>query len=165
MKFKVEPKYQHDCPTCVFLGRDEETDTDLYIHMKAQGTLPTLIARSSDNGPDYESGPPQYVSDGPRVRAKQLAIEKGLLAADGEPELIPPPSQLHELPKDLKRAAVMVDEIYRTVSHLGMESNEVLQLVKAGLYPSDGWMDSDRRLLEAFVTFINECIEENRDDS
>ena len=50
-----KPKYLHDCESCVFLGAfQNETDVDLY--WCRQNGSPTIIARFSDEGSDYESG-------------------------------------------------------------------------------------------------------------
>ena len=46
------PLYTHDCEVCVFIGH--LLDMDLYVC--PQGELPTLVARYSDFGPDYQSG-------------------------------------------------------------------------------------------------------------
>lgn len=47
----MDPQFQHDCETCTFLGHYNEHD--LY-HCKS--TAPTVIARRSDDPPDYSSG-------------------------------------------------------------------------------------------------------------
>ena len=46
------PQYQHDCDTCTFLGQYKNYD----LYFCPQRGLPTVIARWSDNGPDYTSG-------------------------------------------------------------------------------------------------------------
>jgi hypothetical protein len=46
------PKFDHDCEVCTFLGTYEKHD--LY-HCK-QATGSTVIARHSSDGPDYVSG-------------------------------------------------------------------------------------------------------------
>ena len=50
------PAFQHDCNTCVFLGRydDDGRMADLYAHIC--GSMPTVIARYSSEGSDYASG-------------------------------------------------------------------------------------------------------------
>ena len=45
-----KPRYEHDCNTCVFLGQWKEYD--LYY---CSGE-PTVVARWSDEGGDYNSG-------------------------------------------------------------------------------------------------------------
>ncbi len=46
-----QPRFQHDCDDCTFLGRFE--DYDLY-HCDL-GVCPTVIARFGDEGPQYTS--------------------------------------------------------------------------------------------------------------
>ncbi len=50
------PLYKHDCSQCEFLGshRFMEDDYDLYFCLR--DGFPTLLARWSDDGPDYLSG-------------------------------------------------------------------------------------------------------------
>lgn len=51
------PLYAHDCESCKFLGRHGEQD--LYVHVgssRKSGLHQTVIARSSSEGSDYESG-------------------------------------------------------------------------------------------------------------
>ncbi len=45
-------RYQHDCTACVYLGHFEEYD----LYVCPQGGIPTVIARFSSEGPDYQSG-------------------------------------------------------------------------------------------------------------
>jgi hypothetical protein len=55
-----KPQFTHDCAACMFLGRwngpmhednnEDSRDWDLYV---CQGTV---VARYSNNGPDYTSG-------------------------------------------------------------------------------------------------------------
>ncbi len=49
----IEPEFKHDCTGCTFLGRFE--GRDLY-HCGRHAMGVTLIARWSDDGPDYISG-------------------------------------------------------------------------------------------------------------
>lgn len=55
-----KPQFQHDCDSCVFLGRfvDNEQDppehSDLYVDH--EGSLATVVARRGDEGSDYTSG-------------------------------------------------------------------------------------------------------------
>lgn len=52
------PQFTHDCESCIFLGRYVDTyssvrkDFDLYV---CPGE-PTVVARYSSEGPDYNSG-------------------------------------------------------------------------------------------------------------
>jgi len=46
-------RYQHDCSACTFLG--QHNDADLYFCSQG-GKFPTVIARYSDEGSDYQSG-------------------------------------------------------------------------------------------------------------
>lgn len=45
-----KPRYEHDCATCTFLGRDGSAD----LYFCPNG--PTVIARFSNDGSDYVSG-------------------------------------------------------------------------------------------------------------
>ncbi len=74
---KDEPRFQHDCSCCTFLGthKNESHDVDLY-HCDQGGSIPTVIARFSGDGPDYTSG---ITSDDPLlVEARLRAQERGL---------------------------------------------------------------------------------------
>lgn len=70
-----KPKFNHDCDRCIFLGRfcEEGYDDDLYFCAQG-GSLPTLIARHSSDGPDYTSG----------WNFGQMAAEKKLVRYWGE---------------------------------------------------------------------------------
>jgi hypothetical protein len=48
------PTFRHECKTCAFLGIFEEHD--LYVCLKEDGTIKTVIARFGSDGPDYASG-------------------------------------------------------------------------------------------------------------
>ncbi len=51
------PRYVHDCDICQFLGR--HGDKDLYLHHTEKSAAlgsSTVIARESDDPPDYQSG-------------------------------------------------------------------------------------------------------------
>lgn len=55
----MNQKFQHDCDHCVFLGRHtiDSIEYDLYVCPKRNtNIISTLIARYSDDGPDYYSG-------------------------------------------------------------------------------------------------------------
>jgi len=96
----MKPRFQHDCDQCVFLGRAEHTisihpgfmpsdedfdgvfelaskkDVDLYFCKKGPWTV---IARYSDDGPDYVSGL-QLADRTPDLKiARRMAQAKGLL--------------------------------------------------------------------------------------
>jgi len=96
----VKPQFQHDCDKCDFLGRVVHTtalhpdfmppDED-YAELFALGTAKvvdlylckkgswTVIARYSDDGPDYVSGL-QFADGNPDLKiAKRMAQAKGLL--------------------------------------------------------------------------------------
>lgn len=51
------PRFEHDCNHCIFLGSfcEEGYNDDLYFCTQG-GSLPTLIARHSSDDPDYTSG-------------------------------------------------------------------------------------------------------------
>jgi len=76
------PKYKHDCRVCVFLGRYKEFD--LYYCTQG-GKADTILARYSDEGPDYLSGMPnrEFTYNSPfhprtegYFRAKKLGLIK-----------------------------------------------------------------------------------------
>lgn len=72
-----QARYKHDCENCVFLGYEDYYD----LYFCPQGTIPTVIARFSNDGPDYISGMPfPYQKLGPLVKAKGLAKSKGLIS-------------------------------------------------------------------------------------
>jgi hypothetical protein len=53
----VSARYRHDCERCEFLGR--VADLDIYrCRQQTRGSpsMPTLVARWGDTGPDYFSG-------------------------------------------------------------------------------------------------------------
>jgi hypothetical protein len=92
----TKPVYTHDCPNCTYLGtvRCRETQWtygtryDLYFCTQG-GTIPTVLARWSDNGPDFTSGllfAKEYIQAGlhfhPLVMAYTRAIAYGLLTGE-----------------------------------------------------------------------------------
>lgn len=95
------PRFQHDCPACKFLGQyryaddpNKRYDYDLYVCGQA-GSIPTVIARFSDDGPDYMSGihgglfvnvngvNPTY----PLTVALYQAVQEGYLRISATPKL------------------------------------------------------------------------------
>lgn len=48
-----EPRFEHDCTACTFLGEHE--NCDVYACDQG-GTFPTIILRASDEPSDYASG-------------------------------------------------------------------------------------------------------------
>ena len=52
----MEPRHQHDCDRCVFLGRASAGETDYWLCPSGTGAH-TLIRRHSSEGSDYGSGP------------------------------------------------------------------------------------------------------------
>jgi hypothetical protein len=66
----VKPRFEHDCTKCIFTGQDEEFD--FYYCPPFQGTV---VARYSDDGPDYTSQP---------VSCVQQTLERGLDDLDGK---------------------------------------------------------------------------------
>ena len=73
----MKPKFKHDCKNCQFLGTHEEHDL-YYCH----GSMPTVIARWSDYGPDYSSGL-SFVNYIPVLgEAAKRALDKGYLKQD-----------------------------------------------------------------------------------
>lgn len=70
-------RYKHDCTECIPLG--EFHKTDLYYCEK--GFEPTVIARRSDEGSDYESGMKFATKEGSPLlyEAKMRAVAKGYI--------------------------------------------------------------------------------------
>jgi hypothetical protein len=67
-------RFEHDCEKCTFLGNDGEHD--LYFCMQ-MGSMPTVIARYGNGGPDYASG---LGTTHPSLQeGERRAREKGLL--------------------------------------------------------------------------------------
>jgi hypothetical protein len=79
----VEPRYEHDCSKCVFLGQhydDKEVQNyDLYFCPQHGLGMPTVLARHGSSGPDYASGLGGADVVPPLREAKRRAINKGLL--------------------------------------------------------------------------------------
>ena len=72
----MKPAFTHDCDCCKFLGTYKKHD----LYFCAQGgVLPTLIARHSNDGPDYISGL-SFAAVSPLLgEAGKRAIAQGLL--------------------------------------------------------------------------------------
>lgn len=71
----MTPQFKHDCDQCRFLGTFN--DHDLYFCSKGSGA--TVIARWSDNGPDYTSGLHSAAFVPELSVARYMATLKGLL--------------------------------------------------------------------------------------
>ena len=69
-----EPRYKHDCESCVFLGQRDAHD--LYF---CDCVHPTVLARYSDRGEDYTSGLPLVGIAPPLTEAAKRAVARGLL--------------------------------------------------------------------------------------
>lgn len=64
MTLKGQPKYQHDCASCIFLGQTigGGRTVDLYYHRPNCGAPSgTLVARNSSEGSEYTSCPAELV--------------------------------------------------------------------------------------------------------
>ncbi len=73
------PKFAHDhCDHCVFLGM--ENGHALYFCPQPGLSMPTVIARYGDRGPDYKSGLPLADVDPELALARDLAQAAGLLS-------------------------------------------------------------------------------------
>lgn len=77
-KNKPKPRWRHDCERCTFLGRFNQFD----LYHCGQSNFPTVIARFSDEGPDYLSGMVFANVSVPLREAKRLAEERGLLCTE-----------------------------------------------------------------------------------
>ncbi len=63
----MKPQFQHDCNNCTFLGTAslDNKKADLYCCIRGDGQeihYTSLLARYSDDGPDYSSGPANHIS-------------------------------------------------------------------------------------------------------
>jgi len=84
-----EPQFEHDCESCIFLGRYDwnkfakNKSYDLYIHLNKDG-LNSFIAREGSNGPDYISSPYGWRSptDYPTRIAYDRAVEQKLIKSE-----------------------------------------------------------------------------------
>jgi hypothetical protein len=76
-----QPQYQHDCKSCIFLGRHHRYD--LYYH-PGETVSETVIARFGNAGPDYMSGLCFATVNGsePLYQAKLMAIKQGHLKSN-----------------------------------------------------------------------------------
>lgn len=70
-------KYKHDCEKCEPLG--EFGNIDLYFCNQAAGLGPTVIARYSSEGSDYQSGLYAASRIPELAEARKRAIEQGLI--------------------------------------------------------------------------------------
>jgi hypothetical protein len=71
-----EPLFKHVCSACTYLGAFK--GQDLYYCPQGGGTIPTIISRYGDGGPDYTSGlyfaeHNVYIGEG-LVRARKLGL-------------------------------------------------------------------------------------------
>lgn len=75
------PLFKHDCKNCRFLGSTMGVVSfDHYIH--EGGPLgPTLLARFSDEGPDYHAGPLRMIAPG-QASPLGLALQMYRMDAD-----------------------------------------------------------------------------------
>jgi hypothetical protein len=48
----TQPRYEHDCDRCTFLGQQGTED----VYYCQQGPIPTVVFRWGDDGPAYQSG-------------------------------------------------------------------------------------------------------------
>lgn len=76
MNDQPTPLFDHDCDHCMFLGTYNGY-ADLYWCMQ-MGNRPTLIARFSDDGPDYVSGIVFRRTSPELAKAYVLALARGL---------------------------------------------------------------------------------------
>jgi len=82
-----EPLYQHDCKACRFLGSLTKDDKAMDLYFCGEEPGSTVIARYSDEGPDYSSGlgfAEMFGAvgrhDEPLYIALKRAIDAGLIA-------------------------------------------------------------------------------------
>jgi hypothetical protein len=70
---KDKIRYQHDCISCVFLGRFKEYDLYYCSSNGTPSNRNTVIARYSDEGSEYESG--IYSNSSHLIEAKFRAMK------------------------------------------------------------------------------------------
>lgn len=68
----MNPQYQHDCSSCIFLGPYEAGGRNYDLWVCPGG--PDLIARFSSEGPDYGSMPADMLAQFKRSRSPNAAI-------------------------------------------------------------------------------------------
>jgi len=86
----LEPRYQHDCDACVFVAHYKGYDVWDPVHEESG----SLVARTSSEGPDYQSGERVLLSyaggeewlshddlPGLRARVERILREPELIAA------------------------------------------------------------------------------------
>lgn len=71
------PLFEHDCKSCIYLGRHDTLPMDLYF-CPADLLGVTVIARYGSEGSDYKSGL-VFADHEPLLTAKKRAIARGLL--------------------------------------------------------------------------------------
>jgi hypothetical protein len=74
----LKPQYIHDCDACRYLGRSDDEIFDLYFCAQSDSSL-TVIARFSDEGPDYKSGLCFVEFDAVLSQAYKLAVIRNFL--------------------------------------------------------------------------------------
>ena len=79
---KIKPKHEHDCDNCVFLGREEDLDVDLYFCPRPDYKNATVVYRYSNEGSDYGSGLAFFGVNPLATEATRLAIEAGLITEE-----------------------------------------------------------------------------------
>lgn len=80
------PLFQHDCDDCISLGEHKigEVEADLYFCTQG-GIMNTVIARYSDDGPDYSSGL-EFMHNPFLREAEKRALEQGHLKSVADME-------------------------------------------------------------------------------
>lgn len=73
-RWNSDPRWEHDCNHCVFVGRWYKFD--LWFHPKWKNKIETVIARTSSEPGDYTSGI-VFADQGPLKVALKRARELG----------------------------------------------------------------------------------------
>ena len=73
------PRYVHDCDQCIYLGRSEMQNFDLYYCSQQNAITTTVIARYGDEGREYKSGLCFVGVDPELTQAYKLAQLRGLV--------------------------------------------------------------------------------------
>lgn len=124
------PKYKHDCARCRFLGHHD--NADLY-YCPAEISGPTVIARFSDDGPNYQSG--IYFAYGMNpllTEARRRAVAQGLTSYDLVLAVRYRPPVLTQEDKAELQAAIEQSDVYKAVrACMDLDENERVQACKA----------------------------------
>ncbi len=76
---KMNPKWRHDCAKCRFLGGMFLPTGQADWYVCESDIEHTILARFSDDGPDYWSRDPRYLDDNHRIATEWGTDNKGFV--------------------------------------------------------------------------------------